>query len=67
VRERRTSVRSLNLRLPALRAFRRFAGGRDVPSLHAVERALSVPMKRFERLRLDFLTRDKMLAVLGQP
>jgi integrase len=30
-------------------------------------RALAVPMKRFERPMLGFLTREEMLAVLGQP
>jgi site-specific recombinase XerD len=60
-------VRSRNLRLTALRAFLKFAGRRDVASLHVVERALAVPMKRFERPMLGFLTREEMLAVLGQP
>ena len=65
--QRHNSIRSRNLRLTALRAFLKFAGRRDVLSLHAVERALSVPMKRFARPMLDFLTREEMLAVLGQP
>jgi site-specific recombinase XerD len=65
--QRHNSVRSRNLRLSALRAFLKFAGRRDVLSLHAVERALSVPMKRFERPMLGFLTHAEMLAVLGQP
>jgi integrase len=47
--ERHNSVRSRNLRLTALRAFLKFAGRRDVTALHAVERAMAVPMKRFER------------------
>lgn len=65
--QRHNSVRSRNLRLTALRAFLKFAGRRDVLSLHTVERALSVPMKRFEQPMLDFLTHEEMLAVLGQP
>lgn len=65
--ERHNAVRSRNLRLTALRAFLKFAGRRDVASLHTVERALAVPMKRFERPMLGFLTREEMLAVLGQP
>ena len=65
--QRHNSVRSRNLRLTALRAFLKFAARRDVLSLHAIERALSVPMKRFERPMLDFLTREEMLAVLVQP
>jgi len=66
-RERHNAVRSRNLRLTALRAFLKFAGRRDVASLHVVERALAVPMKRFERPMLGFLTREEMVAVLGQP
>jgi site-specific recombinase XerD len=65
--QRHNSVRSRNLRLTALRAFLKFAARRDVLSLHVIERALSVPMKRFERPMLDFLSREEMLAVLGQP
>lgn len=65
--QRHNSIRSRNLRLTALRAFLKFAGRRDILSLHVIERAMSVPMKRFERPMLDFLTREEMLAVLGQP
>jgi site-specific recombinase XerD len=65
--KRHNSVRSRNLRLTALRAFLKFAARRDVLSLHVIERALSVPMKRFERPMLNFLSREEMLAVLGQP
>ena len=66
-KQRHNSVRSRNLRLSAIRTFLKFAGRRDVLSLHNIERALSVPMKRFERPMLGFLTREEMLAVLGQP
>ena len=36
-------------------------------SLHVVEQALAVPMKRFEQPILGFLTRQEMEAILGQP
>lgn len=65
--QRHNAVRSRNLRLTALRAFLRFAPRRDVSSFHVIERALGVPMKRFERPMLDFLSRDEMLAVMGEP
>jgi site-specific recombinase XerD len=65
--DRHNAVRSRNLRLTALRAFLKFAARRDVTSLHDVERALAVPMKRFERPMLGFLTRAEMVEVLGQP
>ena len=64
---RKNAIRSRNLRLTALRAFLKFASRRDVTALHDIERALAVPMKRFERPMLGFLTRPEMLAVLGQP
>jgi hypothetical protein len=62
-----TSVRSRNLRLAGLRAFLKFAARRDVSSLHVIERALGVPMKRFDQPILGFLSRDEMVAVMGQP
>ena len=65
--ERHNAIRSRNLRLTALRAFLKFTSRRDVTSLHVVERALAVPMKRFDRPMLGFLTREEMVAVMGQP
>lgn len=65
--DRHNSVRSRNLRLTALRSFLKFAGRRDVTALHAIERVMAVPMKRFERPLLGHLTRPEMIAVLGQP
>ncbi len=65
--ERGNSVRSRNARLAALRAFLKFAGRHDVTALHVVEQALSVPMKRFERPMVGFLTREEVLAIIGEP
>lgn len=64
---RHNTVRSRNARLAALRAFLKFAAHRDVASLHVIERALGVPMKRFERPMLGFLSREQMLEVIGSP
>jgi site-specific recombinase XerD len=55
------------MRLTALRAFLKFASRRDVSSFHVIERALGVPMKRFERPMLGFLSREEMRAVMGEP
>ena len=65
--ERHNAVRSRNARLAALRTFLKFAARRDVAALHVVEQALGVPMKRFERPMLGFLSREEMLAVIGLP
>lgn len=66
-RDRGNCVRSRNARLAALRAFLKFAGRRDITALHVVEQALNVPMKRFERPMVAFLSREEMLAILGEP
>jgi len=66
-RQRNNSVRSRNARLAALRSFLKFAGHRDVASLQVIERALGVPVKRFERPMFGYLTREEVLAVIGEP
>jgi integrase len=66
-RERGNSPRSRNIRLAALRSFLKFAAHRDVASLSVIEQALAVPMKRFERKMVGFLTRKQMLAVIDVP
>ena len=65
--ERHNAVRSRNARLAALRTFLKFAARRDIAAMQVVEQALGVPMKRFERPMLGFLSREEMLAVIGQP
>lgn len=66
-RQRHNSVRSRNARLAALRSFLKFAAHRDVASLQVIERALGVPVKRFERPLFGYLSREEMLAVIGTP
>lgn len=65
-RQRHNSVRTRNARLAALRSFLKFAGHRDVVSLQVIERALGVPVKRFERPMFGYLTREEILAVIGE-
>lgn len=66
-RERGNSPRSRNIRLAALRSFLKFAARRDLASLSVIEQALAVPMKRFERKMVGFLTREQMLAAIDVP
>jgi site-specific recombinase XerD len=66
-RKRHNSIRSRNARLAALRSFMKFAAHRDVSSLHMIERVLGVPVKRFERPMLSYLSREEMLSVVGIP
>ena len=66
-RDRGNVVRTRNARLAALRTFLKFAARRDIAAMQVVEQALGVPMKRFERPMLGFLSREEMLAVISQP
>jgi site-specific recombinase XerD len=65
--DRHNSARSRNIRLAAVRSFLKFAARRDPASLGAIDQALSVPMKRFERRMVGFLPREQMLAVIDVP
>jgi site-specific recombinase XerD len=65
--ERHNSARSRNIRLAAVRSFLKFAARRDLANLAVIEQALAVPMKRFDRKMVGFLTREQMLAVIDVP
>ena len=64
---RGNTVRTRNARLAAIRSFLNFASRSDVRNLATVTQTLSVPMKRFERPRLNFLSREQIMAVLALP
>lgn len=65
--ERHNSIRSRNIRLAALRAFLKFASHHDLSALQTIEQALAIPMKRFEHPLPEFLSREEMLAIIGDP
>lgn len=64
---RSNSVRTRNVRLAAVRSFLKFAARRDPANLAVIEHALAVPMKRFERQMVGFLSREQMLAIIDIP
>jgi integrase/recombinase XerD len=66
-RDRKNGARSRNARLAALRAFLKYAAHHDLSALGVIEQALAVPMKRFDRPMLGFLTRQEMQAILDAP
>jgi site-specific recombinase XerD len=65
--QRHNCVRSRNARLAALRSFLKFAAHRDVASLQVVERALGIPVKRFERPMFGYLSTAEIQAVIQAP
>jgi site-specific recombinase XerD len=66
-KDRKNAVRSRNARLAALRSFLKYAAHHDLTALAVIEQTLSIPMKRFERPILGFLTREEMRAILEAP
>ncbi|MBK8337662.1 MAG: tyrosine-type recombinase/integrase [Sterolibacteriaceae bacterium] len=65
--ERHNTVRSRNARLAAVRAFAHYVALQFPPALQLAQQILAIPMKRFERPMLGFLTRDEIQAVLAAP
>jgi site-specific recombinase XerD len=66
-KERNNGARSRNARLAALRSFLRYAAHHDLAALHVIEHVLAIPMKRFDRPVLGFLSRQEMQAILEAP
>lgn len=65
--QRGNCVRTRNLRLAAIRSFLHYAALRDPTSLPSIERVLAIPVKRFDRPLLGFLSRDEMQAIIAAP
>lgn len=66
-KERSNGVRTRNARLAALRSFLKYAAHYDLTALPAIHQVLAIPMKRFDRPVLGFLSREEMQAILDAP
>ena len=66
-KKRGNCIRSRNVRFAAIRAFMAYAALQDPVSLPTIQRVQAIPMKRFERPVLGFLSRDEMKAILEAP
>jgi site-specific recombinase XerD len=66
-RRRHNSIRTRNSRLAALRSFLKYAAARDPNALPVVQRVLAIPMKRFDRPLLGYLSRVEIEAILEAP
>ena len=65
--ERGNSIRTRNNRLAAIRAFVQFVAGQNPMFLSFSQRILAIPMKRFNRPLVGFLSENEMNAVLNAP
>lgn len=65
--ERHNMVRSRNLRLAGVRAFAHYVTLKCPASLQVMQQILAIPMKRFEKPLLGFLSREEIKALLNAP
>ena len=66
-KERHNCVRSRNARFAAIRAFMHYLGLREPSLLALTQPVLAIPLKRFERPLVGFLSREQIEALLDAP
>jgi site-specific recombinase XerD len=65
--DRHNKIRSRNARLAALRSFLKYVAYQVPTSLPMVQKVLAIPMKRFQRPLLKYLTLEQIQAILAAP
>jgi integrase/recombinase XerD len=66
-KERHNSVRSRNARFAAIRSFMHYVAFKEPRALALTQSVLAIPLKRFDRPLIGFLTRNQMRAILQAP
>ena len=66
-KKRRNKPRTRNARFAAIRSFMKYAGAREPASLPIVQRVLAIPLKRFPRSSVCYLSRDEVTAIIEAP
>lgn len=65
--DRHNSVRTRNARLVTLRSFLKYAAHKDISALAVIQSTLAIPMKRFDKKLVGFLSRDEIQSLLDAP
>ncbi|NQZ65070.1 tyrosine-type recombinase/integrase [Crocosphaera sp.] len=65
--ERQNSIRTRNARLAAIRAFANYIALQCPPALSLVQQILAIPMKRYEKPLVGFLSREEIQALIKAP
>lgn len=65
--ERKNTSRSRNARFAAIRSFMHYAAGQEPSVLAVTQAVLAIPMKRFDRPLIGFLSREQIEAILAAP
>ena len=66
-KQRHCSVRSRNARLAALRSFLQYAALQEPTALASISHSLAIPVKRFDRVPVSYLSQEEVTAVLHAP
>jgi site-specific recombinase XerD len=66
-KERHNSIRSRNARFAAIRSFMQYAGYKAPAALSVIQSVLAIPMKRFDRPLVGFITRAHIEAIIAAP
>ena len=66
-KERHNSIRSRNARFAAIRSFMHYISLKEPCALALARSVLAIPMKRFERPLVGFLSREHMEAIIEAP
>src|SRR6202012_1564202 len=64
---RRNSIRSRNARFAAIRSFMHYVAIKEPTALALTQSVLAIPMKRFDRPLVGFLSRPHVQAILEAP
>ena len=65
--ERHNAIRSRNARFAAIRAFMHYVSRKEPSALALTQSVLAIPMKRFDRPLVGYLSSDQIEAVLAAP
>src|SRR5262245_14333879 len=63
-KDRHNSIRSRNARFAAIRSFMHYVALKEPATLALTQAVLAIPMKRFERALIGYLSREHMQAIL---
>lgn len=66
-RQRHNCVRSRNNRLAAIRSFLRYAALKEPETLPVIQQVLAIPLKRFDRPLVKYLSQTETRAILEAP
>lgn len=66
-KDRHNSIRSRNARFAAIRSFMQYVAIKEPSALGLTQSVLAIPMKRFEKPLIGFLSREHVHAILQAP